>query len=170
VVFILWSVMAPHLVTRGGVCGVCVCTHMCICILFLQEIDTMDTRNQILQQNLPLTILWPWRGHVSASLLSLLKYTLSSVIFPLTLAKILLWYGIIYKNIILLIKDSVFFGFRFWTEVALFFDYLQDHHPSQQGQGGLHGIYLRAFCTGLDSVLQPYRQALLDLEQEVRRR
>ncbi|PNJ15953.1 TUBGCP4 isoform 6, partial [Pongo abelii] len=28
------------------------------------------------------------------------------------------------------------------------------------------GIYLRAFCTGLDSVLQPYRQALLDLEQE----
>ncbi|XP_027277868.1 gamma-tubulin complex component 4 isoform X3 [Cricetulus griseus] len=43
---------------------------------------------------------------------------------------------------------------------------LKDHHPSQQGQGGLHGIYLRAFCTGLDSVLQPYRQALLDLEQE----
>ncbi|EQB77534.1 gamma-tubulin complex component 4 [Camelus ferus] len=43
----------------------------------------------------------------------------------------------------------------------------QDHHPSQQGQGGLHGIYLRAFCTGLDSVLQPYRQALLDLEQEI---
>ncbi|VTJ70181.1 Hypothetical predicted protein [Marmota monax] len=42
----------------------------------------------------------------------------------------------------------------------------QDHHPSQQGSGGLHGIYLRAFCTGLDSVLQPYRQALLDLEQE----
>ncbi|XP_030136973.1 gamma-tubulin complex component 4 isoform X5 [Taeniopygia guttata] len=42
----------------------------------------------------------------------------------------------------------------------------QDHHPSQQNQSGLHGIYLRAFCTGLDSVLQPYRQALLDLEQE----
>ncbi|KAM9181896.1 gamma-tubulin complex component 4 isoform 2-T2 [Mergus octosetaceus] len=42
----------------------------------------------------------------------------------------------------------------------------QDHHVSQQNQGGLHGIYLRAFCTGLDSVLQPYRQALLDLEQE----
>ncbi|MEE6503321.1 hypothetical protein FKM82_004799 [Ascaphus truei] len=42
----------------------------------------------------------------------------------------------------------------------------QDHHPSQQGQPGLHGIYLRAFCRGLDSVLQPYRQALLDLEQE----
>ncbi|XP_048722559.1 gamma-tubulin complex component 4 isoform X2 [Caretta caretta] len=42
----------------------------------------------------------------------------------------------------------------------------QDHHPSQQNQCGLHGIYLRAFCTGLDSVLQPYRQALLDLEQE----
>ncbi|KAM6058610.1 gamma-tubulin complex component 4 isoform 2-T3 [Chlamydotis macqueenii] len=42
----------------------------------------------------------------------------------------------------------------------------QDHHASQQNQSGLHGIYLRAFCTGLDSVLQPYRQALLDLEQE----
>uniref|UniRef100_H9G828 Gamma-tubulin complex component n=1 Tax=Anolis carolinensis TaxID=28377 RepID=H9G828_ANOCA len=28
------------------------------------------------------------------------------------------------------------------------------------------GIYLRAFCAGLDAVLQPYRQALLDLEQE----
>ncbi|XP_078388453.1 gamma-tubulin complex component 4 isoform X2 [Cetorhinus maximus] len=42
----------------------------------------------------------------------------------------------------------------------------QECHPSQQGQAGLHGIYLRAFCTGLDSMLQPYRQALLDLEQE----
>lgn len=40
----------------------------------------------------------------------------------------------------------------------------QEHHSN--GQTGLHGIYLRAFCTGLDSVLQPYRQALLDLEQE----
>ncbi|KAJ8412992.1 hypothetical protein AAFF_G00105740 [Aldrovandia affinis] len=39
----------------------------------------------------------------------------------------------------------------------------QEHQPNQ---GGLHGIYLRAFCTGLDSMLQPYRQALLDLEQE----
>ncbi|XP_060611468.2 gamma-tubulin complex component 4 [Anolis sagrei] len=28
------------------------------------------------------------------------------------------------------------------------------------------GIYLRAFCAGLDAVLQPYRQALLDLELE----
>ncbi|XP_069481250.1 gamma-tubulin complex component 4 isoform X2 [Ambystoma mexicanum] len=42
----------------------------------------------------------------------------------------------------------------------------QEHHPSQPGQCGLHGMYLRAFCTGLDSLLQPYRQALLDLEQE----
>ncbi|XP_072409004.1 gamma-tubulin complex component 4 isoform X1 [Chiloscyllium punctatum] len=42
----------------------------------------------------------------------------------------------------------------------------QECHPSQQGQAGLHGIYLRAFCTGLDSMLQPYRQALLDLEHE----
>ncbi|XP_057692949.1 gamma-tubulin complex component 4 isoform X2 [Corythoichthys intestinalis] len=43
---------------------------------------------------------------------------------------------------------------------------LQEHHTNQPSQTGLHGIYLRAFCTGLDSVLQPYRQALLDLEQE----
>uniref|UniRef100_A0A669DKG2 Gamma-tubulin complex component n=1 Tax=Oreochromis niloticus TaxID=8128 RepID=A0A669DKG2_ORENI len=42
----------------------------------------------------------------------------------------------------------------------------QEHHSSQPSQTGLHGIYLRAFCTGLDSMLQPYRQALLDLEQE----
>ncbi|XP_018619101.1 gamma-tubulin complex component 4 [Scleropages formosus] len=42
----------------------------------------------------------------------------------------------------------------------------QEHHPNQPNQAGLNGIYLRAFCTGLDSMLQPYRQALLDLEQE----
>ncbi|KAM9367034.1 gamma-tubulin complex component 4 [Symphorus nematophorus] len=42
----------------------------------------------------------------------------------------------------------------------------QEHHTNQPSQTGLHGIYLRAFCTGLDSMLQPYRQALLDLEQE----
>ncbi|XP_056269260.1 gamma-tubulin complex component 4 [Pseudoliparis swirei] len=42
----------------------------------------------------------------------------------------------------------------------------QEHHANQPSQTGLHGIYLRAFCTGLDSILQPYRQALLDLEQE----
>lgn len=44
----------------------------------------------------------------------------------------------------------------------------QEHHTNQPNQTGLHGIHLRAFCTGLDSMLQPYRQALLDLEQEVR--
>uniref|UniRef100_A0A8P4KSY2 Gamma-tubulin complex component n=1 Tax=Dicentrarchus labrax TaxID=13489 RepID=A0A8P4KSY2_DICLA len=43
----------------------------------------------------------------------------------------------------------------------------QEHHTNQPSQTGLHGIYLRAFCTGLDSILQPYRQALLDLEQEI---
>uniref|UniRef100_A0AAQ5ZKC7 Gamma-tubulin complex component n=1 Tax=Amphiprion ocellaris TaxID=80972 RepID=A0AAQ5ZKC7_AMPOC len=43
----------------------------------------------------------------------------------------------------------------------------QEHHTNQPNQTGLHGIYLRAFCTGLDSMLQPYRQALLDLEQEI---
>ncbi|XP_017293969.1 gamma-tubulin complex component 4 [Kryptolebias marmoratus] len=42
----------------------------------------------------------------------------------------------------------------------------QEHHTNQPNQTGLHGIYLRAFCTGLDSILQPYRQALLDLERE----
>ncbi|GAA6219035.1 gamma-tubulin complex component 4 isoform X1 [Lates japonicus] len=42
----------------------------------------------------------------------------------------------------------------------------QEHHTNQSNQTGLHGIYLRAFCTGLDSMLQPYRQTLLDLEQE----
>uniref|UniRef100_A0AAZ3RME5 Gamma-tubulin complex component n=1 Tax=Oncorhynchus tshawytscha TaxID=74940 RepID=A0AAZ3RME5_ONCTS len=42
----------------------------------------------------------------------------------------------------------------------------QEHHSIQTNQAGLNGVYLRAFCTGLDSMLQPYRQALLDLEQE----
>lgn len=42
----------------------------------------------------------------------------------------------------------------------------QEHYSNQPNQAGLNGIYLRAFCTGLDSMLQPYRQALLDLEQE----
>lgn len=42
----------------------------------------------------------------------------------------------------------------------------QEHHSNQPNQAGLNGIYLRAFCTGLDSMLQPYRQAILDLEQE----
>ncbi|XP_067104999.1 gamma-tubulin complex component 4 [Osmerus mordax] len=42
----------------------------------------------------------------------------------------------------------------------------QEHHSNQPNQPGLNGVYLRAFCTGLESMLQPYRQALLDLEQE----
>ncbi|XP_061671747.1 gamma-tubulin complex component 4 isoform X2 [Syngnathoides biaculeatus] len=42
----------------------------------------------------------------------------------------------------------------------------QEQLTNQGSQMGLHGIYLRAFCTGLDSILQPYRQTLLDLEQE----
>uniref|UniRef100_H3AII2 Gamma-tubulin complex component n=1 Tax=Latimeria chalumnae TaxID=7897 RepID=H3AII2_LATCH len=42
----------------------------------------------------------------------------------------------------------------------------QECLASQQIQPGLHGIYLQAFCSGLESMLQPYRQALLDLEQE----
>ncbi|XP_052416768.1 gamma-tubulin complex component 4-like isoform X3 [Carassius gibelio] len=42
----------------------------------------------------------------------------------------------------------------------------QEHYCSQPSQTELHGIYLPAFCTGLNSMLQPYRQALLDLEKE----
>ncbi|XP_063170601.1 gamma-tubulin complex component 4 isoform X3 [Candoia aspera] len=38
--------------------------------------------------------------------------------------------------------------------------------PPQELPASPPGIYLRAFCTGLDAVLQPYRQALLGLEQE----
>ncbi|KAL7980224.1 hypothetical protein Chor_001492 [Crotalus horridus] len=38
--------------------------------------------------------------------------------------------------------------------------------PPQELLASPPGIYLRAFCTGLDAVLQPYRQALLSLEQE----
>ncbi|XP_062266212.1 gamma-tubulin complex component 4 [Platichthys flesus] len=44
--------------------------------------------------------------------------------------------------------------------------HLQEHHPNQPNQTGLHGSYLWAFCAGLDSMLRPYRQTLLDLEQE----
>lgn len=42
----------------------------------------------------------------------------------------------------------------------------QEHHTNQTG---LHGSYLWAFCSGLNSMLQPYRKALLDVEQEVTR-
>lgn len=40
----------------------------------------------------------------------------------------------------------------------------QEHHTNQTG---LYGSYLWAFCSGLNSMLQPYRKALLDVEQEV---
>lgn len=39
----------------------------------------------------------------------------------------------------------------------------QEHHTNQTG---LYGSYLWAFCSGLNSMLQPYRKALLDVEQE----
>ena len=32
---------------------------------------------------------------------------------------------------------------------------------------GLHGLYIRAFCQGLHQVLEPYRQRLVSLEQEL---
>ena len=31
----------------------------------------------------------------------------------------------------------------------------------------LHGLYVRAFCKGLEQVLEPYRQRLILLEREV---
>ena len=31
----------------------------------------------------------------------------------------------------------------------------------------LHGMYVQAFCTGLESVLEPYRQTLIDLEKSI---
>ena len=31
----------------------------------------------------------------------------------------------------------------------------------------LHGLYLQAFCQGLDRVLAPYRHTLLDLEKQL---
>ena len=34
-------------------------------------------------------------------------------------------------------------------------------------KNGLHGLYIRAFCDGLDQVLHPYRQDLLTLEQQL---
>jgi hypothetical protein len=36
------------------------------------------------------------------------------------------------------------------------------------GEGGrASGLYLRALCQGLDHVLAPYREALLELEQQL---
>ena len=32
---------------------------------------------------------------------------------------------------------------------------------------GIHGLYIRAFCEGLDQVLDTYRQLLLDIEREL---
>ena len=32
---------------------------------------------------------------------------------------------------------------------------------------GIHGLYIRAFCEGLDQVLNAYRQLLLDIEREL---
>lgn len=58
------------------------------------------------------------------------------------------------------------------SDYTRFTEFIEQHtgHVHTQDHGispsGLHGVYLRAFCTGLDSMLQPYRQALLDLEQE----
>ncbi|XP_076002980.1 gamma-tubulin complex component 4 [Genypterus blacodes] len=61
---------------------------------------------------------------------------------------------------------SDYIRFTEFTEQHTGHVHQQEHHTNQPNPTGLHGIYLRAFCTGLDSMLQPYRQALLDLEQE----
>uniref|UniRef100_A0A8D3E480 Gamma-tubulin complex component n=1 Tax=Scophthalmus maximus TaxID=52904 RepID=A0A8D3E480_SCOMX len=61
---------------------------------------------------------------------------------------------------------SDYIRFTEFTEQHIGHVHQQEHHANQPNQTGLHGIYLRAFCTGLDSTLQPYRQTLLDLEQE----
>ncbi|PVD20069.1 hypothetical protein C0Q70_20563 [Pomacea canaliculata] len=39
----------------------------------------------------------------------------------------------------------------------------------QDSKSAPHGLYIQSFCCGLDQVLQDYRQALLDLEQEILR-
>ena len=31
----------------------------------------------------------------------------------------------------------------------------------------LHGMYVQALCSGLESVLEPYRQTLIDLEKSI---
>ena len=49
-------------------------------------------------------------------------------------------------------------GVLFGSQVACF---LSD------AAGDLNGLYLRAFCSGLNEVLQSYRRALLDLEREL---
>lgn len=44
------------------------------------------------------------------------------------------------------------------------------HSPNQsrkQNEPCLHGLYLKAFCSGLDRVLDSYRQKLLSLEKEI---
>ena len=33
--------------------------------------------------------------------------------------------------------------------------------------GPLHGLYIKAVCEGLDNVLDPYRQTVLDLEKQI---
>uniref|UniRef100_A0A8D3CTM9 Gamma-tubulin complex component n=1 Tax=Scophthalmus maximus TaxID=52904 RepID=A0A8D3CTM9_SCOMX len=56
---------------------------------------------------------------------------------------------------------SDYIRFTEFTEQHIGHVHQQEHHANQPNQTGLHGIYLRAFCTGLDSTLQPYRQTAL---------
>ena len=37
----------------------------------------------------------------------------------------------------------------------------------EENPSGLHGMYVQALCSGLDGVLEPYRQTLIDLEKSI---
>ncbi|XP_078456419.1 gamma-tubulin complex component 4 isoform X1 [Lampetra planeri] len=60
---------------------------------------------------------------------------------------------------------------RLGTDYIRFSEFVQQNSshvqkPQTELAGHKQGMYLRAFCSGLDLVLQSYRQALLDLEQQ----
>uniref|UniRef100_UPI00358F5972 gamma-tubulin complex component 4 n=1 Tax=Myxine glutinosa TaxID=7769 RepID=UPI00358F5972 len=54
---------------------------------------------------------------------------------------------------------------RLGTYYIQFSEFIRQN-TSQACKAANHGMYLRAFCSGLRIVLQPYRQAILELEQQ----
>ena len=50
-------------------------------------------------------------------------------------------------------------------------DFIKKHNntvfSTGQNNEGLHGMYVQALCSGLEEVLEPYRQTLIDLEKSV---